>query len=67
MAKVLLILLIAGGVLFLVLAFVLALTKGALDVSVIDVYFVVLPRYLFFLSAALFLAALALRKTLLSH
>jgi uncharacterized membrane protein YedE/YeeE len=51
------ILLIAGGVLFLVMTFALTLTRGVLgvlDVSVFDVYFVVRPLYLLLIAAVLF-------------
>jgi hypothetical protein len=47
MPKLVSIVLFAGSAVFLILALVLALTRGALDVSVLDYYFVVLPRYLF--------------------
>jgi uncharacterized membrane protein YedE/YeeE len=52
--KLISILLIAGGVLFLVMTFALALTRGVLDVSVFDVYFVVRPLYLLLIAAVLF-------------
>jgi hypothetical protein len=44
----------AASAVFLILALVLALTTGALDVSVLDYYFVVLPRYLLLVAAILF-------------
>jgi len=46
MPKLVSIVLFAGGAVFLILGLALALTKGALDVSVLDFYFVVLPRCL---------------------
>jgi hypothetical protein len=36
----------AGGVIFMGLTFALALTRGSLDATVLDHYFVVMPRYL---------------------
>jgi hypothetical protein len=56
-------LLLAVGVLFLVLAGVLARTIHSLDLQIFDVYFVILPRYLLLLAAALLLAALVIWKT----
>jgi hypothetical protein len=64
MAKTLSTLLLAGGVLFFVLAGVLALTIRSLDLQILDVYFVILPRYLFLLSAGLLLAAFVIWKTM---
>jgi hypothetical protein len=48
----------AGGVVFLILtvAQVLARGWGPLDLTVLDVYFVILPRYLLLISAALLIA-----------
>jgi hypothetical protein len=37
---------LAGGVIFMGLTFALALTKGSLDITVLDHYFIVMPRYL---------------------
>jgi hypothetical protein len=56
--NVLSILFFAGGVVVLILAVtqVLARGWGPLDVSVFDVYFVVLPRYLLLISVALLIA-----------
>jgi len=53
--KLLSILFFAGGGVFLILTVrqVLARGWGPLDVTVLDVYFVVLPRYLRLISAAL--------------
>lgn len=51
------ILLFVGGVVFPMLAFALAVTRGvlgALDVSVFDVYFVVRPLYLLLIAAVSF-------------
>jgi hypothetical protein len=59
--------LFAGSVVFLILALVLALTKGALDVSVLDFYFVVLPRYLLLVAAILFTAGWIVRRLVLAH
>jgi hypothetical protein len=56
--KLLSILFFAGGVVFLILtvAQVLARGWGPLDVNVLDFYFVILPRYLLLISAALLIA-----------
>jgi len=59
--------LIAGSAVFLILAVALALTKGALDVSVLDFYFVVLPRYLLLVAAILFAAGWIVRRLVLAH
>jgi len=70
MPKMLSPLLFAGSAVFLILALVLALTKGALkgalDVSVLDFYFVVLPRYLFLVAAILFTAGWIVRRLVLA-
>jgi hypothetical protein len=58
--------LFAGSAVFLVLALVLELTKGVLDVSVLDYYFVVLPRYLLLLAAILFTAGWIVRRRVLA-
>jgi hypothetical protein len=50
--KLMSILLLAGGVVFLILTVALGLTGGSLDVTVLDVYFVVLPRYLMLVALA---------------
>ena len=55
----------AGSAVFLLLALVLALTKGVLDVSVLDYYFVVLPRYLLLLAAILFSVGWIVRRRVL--
>lgn len=47
---------------FVILALVLALTKGALDVSVLDLYLVVAPRYLLLVAAILFAAGWMARR-----
>jgi hypothetical protein len=57
----------AGSAVFLILALVLALTKGVLDVSVFDFYFVVLPRYLLLVAAILFAAGWIVRRLVLSR
>ena len=59
--------LIAGSAVFLILAVALALTKGVLDVSVLDFYFVVLPRYLVLVAAILFAAGWIVRRLVLAH
>jgi hypothetical protein len=59
--------LFAGSAVFLILAVALALTKGALDVSVLDFYFVVLPRYLLLVAAILFAAGWIVRRLVLAH
>jgi hypothetical protein len=67
MPKMLSPVLFAGSAVFLILALVLALTKGALDVSVLDFYFVVLPRYLLLVAAILFTAGWIVRRLVLAH
>jgi hypothetical protein len=67
MPKLVSIVLFAGSAVFLILALVLALTKGVLDVSVLDFSFVVLPRYLLLLAAILFTAGWIVRRLLFSH
>jgi hypothetical protein len=55
--KLISILLFLAGVLFLVMAFALALTRGVLgvlDMTVLDVYFVVRPLYLLLIAAVFF-------------
>jgi hypothetical protein len=55
--KLLSILFFAGGAVFLVMAFSLAVTHGvlgALDVTVFDFYFFVRPLYLLLIATALF-------------
>jgi len=59
--------LFAGSAVFLILALVLALTTGALDVSILDVYFVVLPRYLFLIAAIQFTVGCLVRRLFLAH
>jgi hypothetical protein len=66
MATLILVVLFAGSAVFLVLALVLELTKGVLDVSVLDYYFVVLPRYLLLLAAILFTADWIVRRRVLA-
>jgi len=59
--KLISMLLFLGGVLFLVMTFALALTRGVLgilDVTVFDVYFVVRPLYLLPIAAVLFTGGL---------
>jgi hypothetical protein len=66
-AKLFSVLLLAGSLLFSVLGSVLAFTIRSLDLQILDLYFVVLPRYLFLLSAALLLAAFVIWKTVVLH
>jgi hypothetical protein len=58
--KLLSILFFAGGVVFLILTVTQVLTRGwgPLDVTVLDVYFVVLPRYLLLIAGVLLIAGL---------
>jgi hypothetical protein len=58
--KLLSILFFAGGVVFLMLAVTQVLKRGwgPLDVTVLDVYFVVLPRYLLLIAGVLLIAGL---------
>ena len=67
MPKLVSIVLFAGSAVFLILALLLALTRGALDVSVLDYYFVVLPRYLLLVAAILFTAGWIVRRLVLAH
>jgi hypothetical protein len=67
MPKLMSIGLFVGSAVFVILALALALTKGALDVSVLDFYFVVLPRYLLLVAAILFTAGWIVRRLLLAH
>lgn len=67
MPKMVSILFFAGSAVFLILALVLALRTGMLDVSVLDVYFVVLPRYLLLVAAILFTAGWIVRRLCLAH
>ncbi len=59
--------LFGGSAVFLILALVLTLTKAALDVSVLDFYFVVLPRYLLRVAAILFTAGWIVRRLAVAH
>jgi hypothetical protein len=56
--KLLSILLFAGGAVFLTLTVMQVLTRGwgPLDVTILDLYFVVLPRYLLLVAGVLFIA-----------
>lgn len=58
--KLLSILFFAGGVVFLTLTVTQVLTRGwgPLDVTVLDIYFVVLPRYLLLIAGVLLIAGL---------
>jgi len=67
MPKLLSIVFFAGSAVFLMLALVLALTKGSLDLSVLDFYFVVLPRYLLLIAGVLFTAGWIVRRLALAH
>ena len=64
MAKVFSELLLAGCVLCLVCAGILAFTIRSLDVSILDVYFVIAPRDLILLGTCLLVAALVVWKTM---
>lgn len=57
MTKVVSALLLAGGAICFVLAAILAMTVGSLDVSILDVYFVVFPKYLLIAGALLILVS----------
>ena len=59
--------LFGGGIFLALLAGLLALTKGSLDLYLHDWYFVVLPSRLLFVSALLFLTALAIWNGKISH
>jgi len=57
-------LLLAGGLVCFVFAAVLAIKTKSLDLSILDIYFVVSPRYLVILGTFLILASLAAWKAL---
>jgi hypothetical protein len=67
MPKLLSIVLFIGSAVFLILALALALTKGSLDLSVLDFYFVVLPRYLLLVAAILFTGGWIVRRLALTR
>ena len=50
----------AGGISLALLAGLIAITKGSLDLYILDRYFLVLPSRLLFVSALLVLTALAM-------
>ena len=58
--KLLSILFFAGGAVFLISTVTQVLTRGwgPLDVTVLDIYFVVLPRYLLLIAGILLIAGL---------
>ena len=51
----------------MLLAAIVARTVGSLDVSIIDVYFVVSPKYLLIAGVFLILASRMIRKTVAVH
>jgi hypothetical protein len=59
--------LLAGGVLCVVFAGILAFTMHSLDLLIFDIYFVILPRYLLLVSAVLLLAAFLVWKAMVFH
>ena len=59
--------LLAGGVLCVIVAGILAFTIRSLDLQILDIYFVILPRYLLLLSAVLLLAAFVVWKAMVFH
>lgn len=67
MTKIVSALLLAGGAFCLLLAAIVARTVGSLDVSIIDVYFVVSPKYLLIAGVFLILASRMIRKTVAVH
>lgn len=67
MSRLMGIALFGGSAVFVIFALVLALTKGELDVSVLDFYFVLLPSYLLLVAAILFTAGWIERRLLLAH
>lgn len=67
MPKLISMALFGGSGVSVILALVLALTKGALDVSVLDFYFVVAPRYLLLVAAILFAAGWMARRLVPAH
>jgi hypothetical protein len=58
---------LAGGILFLFLAGLLAVTKGTFDFHVHDRYMIVFPRYLLLASAVLLAATFVVWKARVSH
>ena len=46
---------------------ILAFTIRSLDLQILDIYFVILPRYLLLLSAVLLLAAFVVWKAMVFH
>ena len=59
--------LLAGGVLCLIFAGILAFTMHSLDLQILDIYFVILPKYLLLVSAVLLLAAFVVWKAMVFH
>jgi hypothetical protein len=66
-AKVFSELLIAASVLCLICAGILAFTIRSLDVSILDVYFVIAPRDLILLGTGLLVVAFVMWKTVVVH
>jgi len=62
MAKMLSALLLAVGAICLLLAAIMATTVRALDISILDVYFVISPKYLLIAGLVFCLATLMIRK-----
>jgi hypothetical protein len=67
MPKLVSLVLFITSAVFLILALVLVSTKGALDVSAIDDYFAVLPRYLLLIAVVLFGAGWIVRRLVPAH
>jgi hypothetical protein len=61
-AKLLSALLLAAGIIFLIMGALLASTTRSLDLQVLDIYLVILPRYLFLAGSALLFAAFLVWK-----
>lgn len=64
MARTVSALIFAGGVVCFVFAAILAIRMTSLDVSILDIYFVISPKYLMILGSLLLLASLAAWKAL---
>jgi hypothetical protein len=59
--------LLGGGILFAILAGLLAITTKSLDLYILDRYFLILPTRLLFVSALLVLTALAIWERKISR
>ena len=67
MAKIFSGVLLTGSVLCVVFAGILVFTIRSLDLQILDIYFVIRPRYLLLLSGGLLLAAFVVWKAMVSY